>query len=128
MFNFQVQNRMSGLMSTVSELEESERQRASLQQWVAEQHAVVADWRSRPAKLRPEAARAELVNMNELLGAIGDRRARLVTELLVAEEPEPKLEERLTKLETEVEDLFRKYYRVECLRNNNYANRLIYGM
>jgi nesprin-1 len=105
---------MSGLMSTVSELEESERQRASLQRWVAEQHAVVADWRSRPAKLRPEAARAELVNMNELLGAIGDRRARIVTELPVAEEAEPKLEEQLTKLETEVEDLFSKYYKVEC--------------
>jgi nesprin-1 len=112
MFFFQVQNRMSGLMSTVSELEESERQRASLQQWVAEQHAVVADWRSRPAKLRPEAARAELVNMNELLGAIGDRRAHLVTKLPVAEEPEPKLEEQLTKLETEVGDLFRKHFKV----------------
>jgi nesprin-1 len=100
--HFQVQNRLSGLTSTVSELEEGERQRASLQQWVTEQNAVVADWRSRPAKLRPEAARAELVNMHELLGAIGERRARIMTELPIVEESEPKLEEQLCKLETEV--------------------------
>lgn len=86
----------------MSEMEEGERQRASLQQWVAEQNAVVTDWRSRPAKLRPEAARAELVNMHEMLGAIGERRARLVSELPVAEETGPKLEEQLSKLETEV--------------------------
>jgi nesprin-1 len=105
MFYFQVQNRLSGLTSTVSELEEGQRQRALLQQWVAEQHAVVADWRSRPAKLRPEAARAELVSMHELLRAIEERRARAATELPVAEEAEPKLEEQLTKLETEVYEI-----------------------
>jgi len=104
MFYFQIQNRISGLTSTVSELEEGERQRALLQKWVAEQLAVVADWRSRPAKLRPEAARAELVSMSELLGAIAERRDRLLTELPVSKETEPKLEEQLTKLETEVCD------------------------
>jgi nesprin-1 len=93
---------LSGLTSIVSELEEGERQRAALQQWITEQNAVVADWRSKPAKLRPEAARAELVNMHEMLGAVGERRARLVTELPVTEEGEPKLEEQLNKLETEV--------------------------
>ena len=79
---------------------------------MAEQLAVVADWRSRPAKLRPDAARAELVSMNELLGAIAERRDRLVTELPVSEETEPKLEEQLTKLETEVCDTFVECYKV----------------
>jgi hypothetical protein len=42
--------------------------------------------------------------MSELLGAIAERRDRLLTELPVSEETEPKLEEQLTKLETEVCD------------------------
>ena len=40
--------------------------------------------------------------MQELLGAIGERRARLVAEMPVDEETEPKLEEQLNKLETDV--------------------------
>jgi hypothetical protein len=66
--------------------------------------------------------------MNELLGAIGDRRTRLVTELPVAEGAEPKLEEQLTKLETEVGHLVRRKYQLEHFCNYNYANISIYGM
>ena len=90
------------MTATVGELEEWQKQRASLQQWITEQNAVVADWRSRPSKLRPEAARAELVAMQELKGEIGERRGKLLTASSGVEDAEPRLEDQLNKLETDV--------------------------
>lgn len=41
----------------------------------------MADWSSRPSKLRPEAAKQELIAMNDLLNTIGDKRSQLMTEM-----------------------------------------------
>lgn len=76
-----VQSHLSGLSTTVNELEHQHKQRAELQDWIKKQQAVVADWSSRPSKLRPEAAKQEIVAMNDLLNATGDKRSQLITEM-----------------------------------------------
>ncbi|XP_063222936.1 muscle-specific protein 300 kDa isoform X4 [Bacillus rossius redtenbacheri] len=96
-----VQARLGGLASSLSELEDLQRQRSALQQWAEQQRVVVADWRSRPSKLRPEAARAELAAMTELLATVGERRTRLLTELPAVDEDDG-LEGRLESLEAEL--------------------------
>nr|CAD7429520.1 unnamed protein product [Timema monikensis] len=103
-----VQGRLSALSSTVSELEELQKQREVLHQWVSEQRATVADWRSKPSKLRPEAARAELAAMNEMMGGIGDRRVRLLTELTAQEGDQEDLEGQIEQLETELTQVMSK--------------------
>lgn len=72
---------MGGLTASVSELEQQQKQRAELFDWVKKQESAVADWLTRPCKLRPEAAKQELVAMNDLLGAIGDKRSQLMLEM-----------------------------------------------
>lgn len=72
---------MSGLSTTVSELQNQQKQRAELQDWIKKQQAIVADWASRPSKLRSEAAKQEIVAMNDLLNSIGDKRSQLMTEM-----------------------------------------------
>lgn len=72
---------MSGLSTTVNELEQLQKQRGELQDWIKKQQVSVADWESRPSKLRPEAAKLELVSMNDLLNNIGDKRSQLITEM-----------------------------------------------
>lgn len=86
----------------MSELEELQKQRASLQEWINTQQAVVTDWAARPTKLRPEAAKAELNSMNELLNTIGDRRTQLLTELSGLEDDESDIEGALNNLEDEL--------------------------
>lgn len=72
---------MGGLIASVSELEQQQKQRAELGDWIKKQQGSVADWLTRPCKLRPEAAKQELVTMNDLLGAIGDKRSQLMLEM-----------------------------------------------
>lgn len=72
---------MSGLSTTVTELEQLQKQRGELQDWIKKQEAVVGDWASRPCKLRPEAAKQELIAMQDLLNTIGDKRSQLMTEM-----------------------------------------------
>lgn len=72
---------MSGLSTTVNELDQLQIQRSELLDWIRKQEINVNDWASRPNKLRPEAARQEIVAMNDLLNAIGDKRAQLLTEM-----------------------------------------------
>lgn len=72
---------MSGLSTTVSELEQLQKQRSELDGWIKKQQIAVADWSSRPSKLRPEAAKQELVAMNDLLNTIGDKRSQLMTDM-----------------------------------------------
>lgn len=86
-------------------MEEWRKQREALYDWIAEQRAVVNDWKSKPAKLRPESAKQELKSMHSLLSQIADKRAKLLTELpshgeLLADEFN--LEESLDSLEEEV--------------------------
>jgi len=94
------------------EMEEWRKQRVELADWIAEQRAVVADWRSKPAKLRPESAQQELSAMNSLMNLITERRSKLLTELpshgeLLADEPN--LEESLDELEEEVMYPFKRF-------------------
>lgn len=72
---------MSGLSATVTELEQLQKQRGELTEWIKKQEAAVADWSSRPCKLRPEAAKQELIAMNDLLNSIGNKRSQLMTEM-----------------------------------------------
>lgn len=72
---------LSGLSTTVNELDQLQKQRSELLDWIRKQEINVNDWATRPNKLRPEAARQEIVAMNDLLNAIGDKRAQLMTEM-----------------------------------------------
>lgn len=72
---------MSGLSTTVTELQQLQKQRTELQDWIKKQDAIVSDWASRPCKLRPEAAKQELITMNDLLNNISDKRSQLMTEM-----------------------------------------------
>lgn len=76
-----VQSHLGGLIASVSELEEQQKQRAELGDWIQKQQSSVNDWLTRPCKLRPEAAKQELVNMNDLLSAIGDKRSQLMLDM-----------------------------------------------
>lgn len=72
---------MSGLSTTVNELDNLQKQRNDLQEWIKRQEQNIADWVSRPIKLRPEAAKQEISAMNDLLNVIGEKRAQLMTEM-----------------------------------------------
>lgn len=72
---------MSGLSATINELQQLQKQRDELDEWIKKQEIQVSDWASRPNKLRSEAAKQEIIAMNDLLNAIGDKRAQLMTEM-----------------------------------------------
>lgn len=112
-----MQVRLSGLTSTVSELEEKDRQLALLAQWVQEQLVHVTEWRSRPAKLRPDAARSELTAMQELLTTIGDKKTKLATELSAGDNSE--IERQLETLE----ELVTIFYLISSFCSSKFALR-----
>lgn len=87
----------------LNELEEQTRQKNVLRSWINQQRALCAEWKSRPAKLRSEAAHAELQAMNDLLGNVGERRTHALTELSLNEDDQD-IEEGLNKLEAELTD------------------------
>lgn len=62
-------------------MESLQKQRGELQDWIKKQEVVINEWASRPSKFRPETAKQELIAMNDLLNAIGDKRAQLMTEM-----------------------------------------------
>lgn len=72
---------MSGLIASVGELEQQQKQRAELADWISKQQVIVSDWMMRPCKLRPEAAKQELMAMDDLLNAVGDKRSQLMLDL-----------------------------------------------
>lgn len=115
-----MQTHLANVTKSVGELEEQARQKNALRSWVNQQRALCSEWKSRPAKLRSEAAQAELQAMNELLGSVGERRTRAMTELSIHHDgQDDDLEEGLNKLETELieaigekqsaQDLIQKY-------------------
>ncbi|XP_012253400.2 muscle-specific protein 300 kDa isoform X14 [Athalia rosae] len=117
---YKMQTHLTTVNEAVGSLEERARQRNALNTWVNQQRALCAEWKSRPAKLRPEAAHAELQAMNELLTGVGERRTRALTELSSAQTGQPDdLESGLDKLEAELieaiagkqatQDLIQKY-------------------
>nr|XP_050869210.1 muscle-specific protein 300 kDa [Vespula vulgaris] len=99
----QMQTHLTNVTKVVSDLEEQTRQKNALCMWINQQRALCAEWKSRPAKLRAEAAQAELQTMNELLVNVNERRTRAITEL--ASHPEiQEVEDGLNKLEAELTD------------------------
>ena len=102
----QVQGRVASLTASVGSLEEWGRERAALEQWAAEQLAAVAEWRARPAKLRPEAARQEMAIMQELATQVTDKRTKLLTDLPPGEDSD--LEGQLASLDHQLQQLIHK--------------------
>jgi len=83
-----------------------QKQRSELLDWIKKQDVIVNDWTSRPCKLRPEAAKQEIIQMNDLLNAIGDKRSHLMTEMTgsFADDDTSDIEQQLDKLEIELMD------------------------
>lgn len=106
-------------------MEEWKKQREALYDWIAEQRTVVNDWKSKPAKLRPESAKQELKSMHTLLALIADKRAKLLTELpshgeLLADEPN--LEESLDSLEEELLQVIAKKQNAQQIMDDYRGN------
>ncbi|XP_043257160.1 nesprin-1 isoform X11 [Colletes gigas] len=99
----QAQGHLMNVTKAVNELEEQTRQKNALRTWINQQRALCAEWKSRPAKLRSEAAHAELQAMNDLFGNVGERRTHAMTELSIHEDDHD-IEEGLDKLEAELTD------------------------
>ncbi|XP_032294435.1 muscle-specific protein 300 kDa isoform X26 [Drosophila virilis] len=105
----QVQSHLGGLTASVGELEQQQKQRAELQDWVKRQQSSVSDWLMRPCKLRPEAAQQELVAMNDLLNSIGDKRSQLMLEMTGSlGDEDTDLDDNIDKLESELMDAIAK--------------------
>lgn len=101
----QVQSHLINVTKAFGDLEEKAHQKNMLRDWVNQQRGLCAEWKSRPAKLRAEAAHAELQAMNELLSSLGERRARALADLQIGQdEKDNNLEESLDKLEAELID------------------------
>jgi nesprin-1 len=98
--SFQVQSHLSNLTSSVAEFEEKEKHRKGLKDWIVNQKNVVGEWKNRPTKLRADAAKQELNNMNDLLANIDQRRTVLVTEY--ASPKNAALERMLDELENDL--------------------------
>ncbi|XP_074030429.1 muscle-specific protein 300 kDa isoform X10 [Leptinotarsa decemlineata] len=101
----QVQSHLSDLTTSVAEFEEKEKQRHELKKWIVAQEALINDWKKRPVKLRADAAKQELNNMNDVLSSIGIRRNHLVTELGAVGDENEELENMLDKLENDLTSL-----------------------
>lgn len=85
----------------MSDFEEKQKQREDLKNWIASQRNVVNDWKLRPTKLRPDAAKQELNSMNDLLTSINQRWSEL-TELPNPNGENAELEQMLNSLEKEL--------------------------
>lgn len=100
-----MQTHLTNVVKAVGELEEQTRQKNALRMWINQQRGLCAEWKSRPAKLRTEAAQAELQAMNELLGSVAERRSRALTEFSLCQDgQDDDIEEGLNKLELELID------------------------
>lgn len=86
----------------MSEFEEKQKQRLLLKDWIVSQKNNVNDWKLRPSKLRMDAAKQELNNMNDLLSTINQKRTQLITEFPATEEENQELEELLNTLEEDL--------------------------
>ncbi|XP_072386756.1 muscle-specific protein 300 kDa isoform X12 [Diabrotica undecimpunctata] len=97
-----IQAHLSDLTTAVAEFEEQEKQRNELKNWILAQRTVVNEWKNRPVKLRPDAARQEINNMNDLLAAIDQRRNMLISELASSGNENDELEKMLDDLEKDL--------------------------
>ncbi|XP_052870916.1 muscle-specific protein 300 kDa-like, partial [Anopheles cruzii] len=69
-----VQRWIGELVTAIGDCERLHRQRVELEGWIARQRAAVADWGSKPAKFRPDAAEQELRAMGELSRSVTVKR------------------------------------------------------
>lgn len=76
----QVQVWCDDLYRIIKDLEAMKRQRDEIEDWIEKQQLIVADWLTRPSKLRSESGKQDLTAMNDLLSNIGDKRTQLLTE------------------------------------------------
>uniref|UniRef100_A0A1B0C1F9 KASH domain-containing protein n=1 Tax=Glossina palpalis gambiensis TaxID=67801 RepID=A0A1B0C1F9_9MUSC len=133
-----VQSHLSGLIASVGELEQQQKQRAELADWISKQQVIVSDWMMRPCKLRPEAAKQELMAMDDLLNAVGDKRSHLMLDLTGSlADDENDLIGKIDKLETQLMDAIAKKkagqniidsYRQSAQDMNNWFDSLIKRM
>ncbi|XP_052120036.1 muscle-specific protein 300 kDa isoform X1 [Frankliniella occidentalis] len=115
----QVQGRVASLTSAVGSLEEWGKERAALEQWAAEQLANVTEWRARPAKLRPEAARQEMAVMQELAVQVTDKRTKLLTDLPQGPAGEDSdLEGQLASLDHQLQQVIHKKQEHQAIIDN----------
>ncbi|XP_066158002.1 muscle-specific protein 300 kDa isoform X10 [Euwallacea fornicatus] len=94
-----VQAHLSDLASSITQLEEIEKQKGALKSWIEKQEDAVKEWKNRPNKLRADAAKQDLNAMNELLANISQRRNQLTTELSGPSGTDETLSKSLDKLE-----------------------------
>lgn len=92
---------MSQLTSTVNELQEKEKLKEDLKEWIETQKLVINDWKNKSTKLRTDAAKQDMNNMNELLLSIGQRKQQLITDFQDSSD----LELLLDDLEAELIDI-----------------------
>ncbi|ERL91661.1 hypothetical protein D910_08989, partial [Dendroctonus ponderosae] len=97
-----VQAHLSNLSSSVTQLKEMEKQKATLKTWMEGQGDSINEWRNRPNKLRADAAKQDLSNMSDLLSAIAQRRHHLTTELSGPGGADEELAKGLDKLEKDL--------------------------
>ena len=62
------------LTKTVAELEEIEKRKEELLDWMKEQTTIVAEFKSKPVKLRVEANSVELSNIQSIIPLIEEKR------------------------------------------------------
>ncbi|KAK9890573.1 hypothetical protein WA026_011943 [Henosepilachna vigintioctopunctata] len=98
-----VQTYLGQLTSTISELQEREKQKEDLKRWIETQRTVINDWKNKPTKLRPDGIKQDLATMNELLLSFGQRKQQLLTDFHSSDVSE--LENLLDALEVELCEL-----------------------
>lgn len=87
------------------DFEDKEKQRNEIKEWATSQQSAVNEWKLRPTKLRADAAKQELNNMNDLLNSIQQRRHQLITELPSSDGDNAEIEQLLDHLENELSDV-----------------------
>nr|XP_022915902.1 nesprin-1 isoform X7 [Onthophagus taurus] len=98
----QVQNHLGNLTSSVAQFESKEKQRAELKDWILSEKATITDWALRPSKLRSDAAKQDITNMNDLLTLVGQKRIQLNSELTGPDDDNAELEQLFDDLELKI--------------------------
>ncbi|KAK9694281.1 Spectrin repeat [Popillia japonica] len=98
----QIQTHLSNLTTSVADFESNQKQRAELKDWVLSQKATITDWSLRPSKLRADAAKQDINNMNDLLNLITQKRQQLTAELTGPDDDNTELETLFDELESKI--------------------------
>ena len=106
----QVQGRVTTISNTVGDLEDLTRQRDVIKKWITEHHNIVLDFKSRPAKLRPEATALEMSQMNDLRSKIIEKQGMLddleLTQTCISSDSsDTDIRQQMNQLENEVTEM-----------------------